>query len=74
MSLAVQGNDLWVGTMTGGVNIIRNDHVVATFINDPNDSDSLSDNRVSRILTDSGARPAILKRRPAMKTLVWTWK
>jgi len=53
MSMAVQGDDLWVGTMSGGVNIIRDDKVITTFLNDPNDSNSLSDNRVSRILTDS---------------------
>jgi PAS domain S-box-containing protein len=53
MSLAIQGKALWAGTMSGGVNIIENDLVVATHTTDPHDANSISSNAVSRIYNDS---------------------
>lgn len=56
MALATHGKDLWVGTMTGGVDLVRNGKVVETFTHDPNDPTSLSSNAVSAILVDSKGR------------------
>jgi PAS domain S-box-containing protein len=53
MSLAMHGDDLWVGTMFGGISVIRNDKVVSSFVHDPNDENSLGANPVSAMLTNS---------------------
>lgn len=53
MSLAMQGDKLWVGTMSGGVNIVHDGRVIEHFYTDDDDPFSLSSNAVSSILEDS---------------------
>lgn len=53
MSLDSRGDELWVGTMSGGVNIVRDGVVVDSFVHRVGDDTSLSGNAVSDILVDS---------------------
>ncbi|MFT6436275.1 MAG: PAS domain S-box-containing protein [Candidatus Azotimanducaceae bacterium] len=56
MSLLEKDGVLWVGTMAGGVNLIKNDRVIGQFEYDEKDPQSLSSNAVSRLYVDSQDR------------------
>ncbi|MDG1441364.1 MAG: two-component regulator propeller domain-containing protein [Pseudomonadales bacterium] len=53
MSLAMEGDKLWVGTMSGGVNIVENGRVTEHFFANESNNFSLSSNAVSSIMEDS---------------------
>jgi len=52
MSLAQQGEILWVGTMTGGINLLREQTVISTLSHDNEIPSSVSSNAISRIYED----------------------
>ncbi len=52
MSLASRGNELWVGTFSSGVSLVRDGRVEATFAHDPADATSISANAITSILVD----------------------
>jgi PAS domain S-box-containing protein len=56
MSLLVVDETLYVGTMDGGLNLIRDRQVVEILANDPDDPSSLSSNGVAKIYLDSQSR------------------
>ncbi len=56
MSLLVNGDELWAGTMAGGVNVVKNDKVVRTYTTSASDANSISSNAVSRIYKDTKGR------------------
>lgn len=56
MSLFEKDSVLWVGTMGGGVNLVKNDRVIGQFEYDENNPQSLSSNAVSRLYVDSQDR------------------
>jgi PAS domain S-box-containing protein len=53
MSLRHHQGTLWVGTMNGGINLLRNDQLVTIMQHDPVDPKSVSSNAISRIYVDS---------------------
>ncbi|MBV1878989.1 MAG: PAS domain S-box protein [Pseudomonadales bacterium] len=53
MSLAVQDDILWVGTMSGGVNLVKNNRVIKVHMWDEKDPQSISSNAISSIFEDS---------------------
>jgi len=53
MSLHVQGELLWVGTMTGGINLVKDEKVLSSFLHSPFNKESISSNAVSSIFEDS---------------------
>jgi PAS domain S-box-containing protein len=56
MSMAVHDEVLWVGTMAGGITLLKDNRVIGNFSYDPNDASSISSNAVSRIYVDSQNR------------------
>ncbi|MCZ6503368.1 MAG: triple tyrosine motif-containing protein, partial [Gammaproteobacteria bacterium] len=56
MSLFMNGEELWAGSMVGGVSVVKNDVVIETFTTDPNDANSISSNAISRIIKDKKGR------------------
>lgn len=56
MSLELLDNQVWVGTMAGGINVIENGVVVENYRYDPLDSSSLSSNAVPELYVDSKNR------------------
>ena len=56
MALAVVGDELWAGTMIGGLNVIKDGQVDRVYRFDPDDPRSLSSSAVSRIYLDSKGR------------------
>ncbi len=56
MSLFINGDELWAGTIAGGVNIIRDGKVQIVYKTIENDANSISANAVSRIYRDSLGR------------------
>ena len=53
MSLGVHEDVLWVGTMIGGINLLKGDQLFSIMQHDPNDPMSVSSNAISKIYTDS---------------------
>ena len=47
-----QSENIWVGT-TGGISVIKNDSIIASFSHDPSDSHSLADNEIYCITQDN---------------------
>lgn len=56
MALAVVGDELWAGTMIGGLNVVKDGRVDRVYRFDPEDPRSLSSSAVSRIYLDSKGR------------------
>ncbi|MCH8257544.1 MAG: PAS domain S-box protein [Proteobacteria bacterium] len=56
MSLFMNGDELWIGSMVGGVSVVKNDVVIRTFTTDSDDANSISSNAVSRIIKDGKGR------------------
>ena len=56
MSLLEKDDVLWVGTMAGGVNLIKDNAVVGQFEFNEKDPESISSNAVSRLYVDSQHR------------------
>jgi PAS domain S-box-containing protein len=56
MSLLNEGETLLVGTMAGGLSEMRNNEIVRTHVNDPDNPSSISSNAVSKIFRDSQNR------------------
>ena len=56
MALAVVDDEIWAGTMIGGLNVIKDGQVDRVYRFDPNDPRSLSSSAVSRIYLDSKGR------------------
>ena len=56
MSMAVHDEVLWIGTMAGGITLLKDNRVIGNFSHDPNDVTSISSNAVSRIYVDSHNR------------------
>lgn len=56
MSLRADGDQLWVGTMSGGVNIVKGSEVIANFEHDAADRQTISSNAVPAMLRDSQGR------------------
>lgn len=54
MSLAGKGNQIWIGTMAHGVNLIEGKELSAIMLNDPLDPNSLSSNSISSIHISEG--------------------
>jgi PAS domain S-box-containing protein len=52
MSLASHGNEIWAGTISSGVNVIRGDRVVEHHSHDPLDTNSVSANAITSIMVD----------------------
>jgi PAS domain S-box-containing protein len=52
MSIYEQNDILWVGTMTGGVNLVQDGEVIGFFLHNQFDEQSLSSNAVSSIYED----------------------
>ena len=52
MALAVVDDEIWAGTMIGGLNVIKDGQVDRVYRFDPNDPRSLSPSAVSRIYLD----------------------
>ena len=53
MSLKFYEDVLWVGTMSGGVTLIKDDVVVGSYAHDPEDLSSISADAISQIYVDS---------------------
>jgi PAS domain S-box-containing protein len=53
MSLGQHEGLLWVGTMTGGINLLKNNTLISVMQHDPNDLTSVSSNAISSIFVDS---------------------
>ncbi len=56
MTLYDRGDELWIGTMAGGVNVVEDGELVAIFRHDDTDPMSISANAISRIMEDSRGR------------------
>ena len=56
MALMMNKDEIWAGTMAGGVNVIKNGKVLYAFKSDPNDANSISANAVSGIYTDRSGK------------------
>ena len=56
MSLISSNDELWVGTMAGGINVISDEEIVAILKNDPDDKRSISSNAISRMYQDNEGR------------------
>ena len=56
MSLLEKDGVLWVGTMAGGVNLVKDNRVIGRFEHDEKDPSSISSNAISRIYQDSKNR------------------
>ncbi len=53
MSLMQNDGELWMGTMGGGVSLLKANRVIRTFVSDPGDASSISSNAVSSLFQDS---------------------
>ena len=56
MSLRFYDDILWVGSMAGGITLVKDGVVIGSFAHDPNDPSSLSSNAISHIYVDSQHR------------------
>ena len=56
MSLGYHKGEVWVGTMTGGVNVIDASKVVRVYSNVPGDPESISSNAITRFYSDRKGR------------------
>ena len=56
MALSAVEDEIWAGTMIGGLNVLRSGRVIRVFRSDPDNPSSLSSNAVSRIYRDSKNR------------------
>jgi len=56
MALSAVDDEIWAGTMIGGVNVLRDGKVDRIYRSDPDNPTSLSSNAVSRIYKDSKNR------------------
>ncbi len=56
MTLLPNEEDLWVGTMAGGVHLVRNGKSYKNYRHDSDDESSLSSNAISKIFKDSAGR------------------
>ncbi|MDA0790464.1 MAG: triple tyrosine motif-containing protein [Proteobacteria bacterium] len=56
MSLLVDSDALLIGTMIGGLNVMRDGKVTETFVNVPDDPSSLSSNGITKIYRDRRGR------------------
>lgn len=56
MTMIVRGDELWLGTMGGGINVMRDGEIDRVYLNDPAQHDSISANAVSKLFEDSKGR------------------
>jgi len=54
MSLGVVGDEIWVGTINAGVNVVTEGRVEKTYKHNPVDLSSLSSNAITKIYRDAG--------------------
>ena len=56
MSLTTYGDQIWAGTMAGGVNVIEDGYVLDVYRHLPDDPTSISGNGISSYMTDSSGQ------------------
>ncbi len=56
MSLEARGNDIWIGTMSAGINVLRDGKIISTHEHKPTNSFSVPANGITSFLTDSEQR------------------
>ncbi len=56
MSLASRGEELWVGTASEGINVLKDDQLIANYKHDASDVETLGANGITSMLADSLGR------------------